>query len=54
MGLYHDLLGLIEIRTKNWQEARASLQIASQLNPSAAEVKAALKELSLAESDSKH
>ena len=43
--LYHYLLGLIEIRTQRWQEAGANLRIASQLNPSATEVQAALKEV---------
>lgn len=52
--LYHYLLGLIEIRNKRWQEASASLRIASQLNPSAAEVQAALKEVALANGDPKH
>ncbi len=51
--LYHYLLGLIEIQTKSWQQARASLQIASKLNPSAAEVQAALKELGVAEGSAK-
>ena len=43
--LYHYLLGLVEIRTKRWQEAASSLRIASQLNPSATEVQAALREV---------
>ncbi|MDQ6678062.1 MAG: tetratricopeptide repeat protein [Acidobacteriota bacterium] len=43
--LNHYLLGLIEIQNKSWQQARASLQIAAQLNPSAVEVQKALKEV---------
>ena len=51
--LYHYLLGLIDMRTKRWQQARASLQIASQLNPSSAEVREALREIAIAETDAK-
>ena len=43
--LNHYLLGLIEIKNKSWPQARASLQIAAKLNPSAAEVQTALKEV---------
>ena len=46
--LYHYLLGLIEIRTANWAQARASLRTAWQLNPSAPEIQTALEELALA------
>jgi tetratricopeptide (TPR) repeat protein len=51
--LYHYLLGLIETRSKRWQQARASLQLAAQLNPSAAEVQNALGQEALAEGDAK-
>jgi len=51
--LYHYLLGLIETRSKRWQQARASLQLAAQLNPSAAEIQNALGQEALGEGDSK-
>jgi tetratricopeptide (TPR) repeat protein len=51
--LYHYLLGLIETRSKRWPQARASLQLAAQLNPSAAEVQNALGQEAMGEGDAK-
>ena len=51
--LYHYLLGLIETRSKRWQQARASLQLAAQLNPSAAEIQNSLGQEALGEGDAK-
>jgi tetratricopeptide (TPR) repeat protein len=51
--LYHYLLGLIETRSQRWQQARASLQVAAQLNPSAAEIQNALGQEALGEGDAK-
>jgi tetratricopeptide (TPR) repeat protein len=43
--LYHYLLGLIEKASEHWQAAQKSLEVAAQLNPSAAEVRDALGEV---------
>jgi tetratricopeptide (TPR) repeat protein len=49
--LYHYLLGLIETRSKQWKQARTSLEVAAQLNPPAAEVQNALGQEALGEGD---
>ena len=49
--LYHYLLGRIESADGRWKEARASLEAAVRVNPSAAEAHNALGEIALRESD---
>jgi tetratricopeptide (TPR) repeat protein len=51
--LYRYLLGLTEAKSKRWPQAQASLRIAAQLNPSAAEVQNALGQVAIAEGDTK-
>jgi tetratricopeptide (TPR) repeat protein len=47
----HYLLGLIEMTTDNLPEARASLEVAARLNPTAAEVQNELGNIALASED---
>jgi tetratricopeptide (TPR) repeat protein len=51
--LYRYLLGLTEAKSKRWPQAQATLRIAAQLNPSAAEVENALGQVAIAEGDTK-